>query len=507
MTTYKEIFGKPVKVLSSDPANETEGQIWYNTTDNAFKTVVAAGAWSSGTNLPVATFQAGAAGVQTASLMFGGTSPPSQPQKTALTVEYNGSGWSPGGSLNVPRTAVSGAGTQTAALGAGGYKFPGDTGQAEEYNGSAWTNVTSMPTADSYSSSGTQTAALYVTSGTTLEYDGTNWTGGGSLNTPRDEAATAGTITAGLFFGGGPQTAGSDKTEEYNGSTWTAVNTMNTARGIQIGGSGIQTSALAFGGAAPNEPAVSAATEAYDGTTWTTQGNLATAKYRNMAKGGSTSADSTTAISMGGLTNPITDATEEYNFTANTVIGAAWSAGGALNRIIEILTLVLERKQQEQYLVAPSTNGTTPSPAGSIENYNGSSWTNGPNLGTKRTRLGGLGTQTAALGFGGYSNPPNIPTTTATEEYDGSSWTAGGALNTARNGVTGAGTQTASLAFGGGTNTEAYNGTAWTAVNALNTTRAYAARAGTQTAALASGSHPGSAVVESWDGTNWTAVE
>ena len=32
MTTYKEIFGKPVKVLSSDPSNETEGQIWYNST-------------------------------------------------------------------------------------------------------------------------------------------------------------------------------------------------------------------------------------------------------------------------------------------------------------------------------------------------------------------------------------------------------------------------------------------------------------------------------------------
>ncbi len=28
---------------------------------------------------------------------------------------------------------------------------------------------------------------------------------------------------------------------------------------------------------------------------------------------------------------------------------------------------------------------------------------------TKRTRLGGAGTQTAALGAGGYSNPPNSP--------------------------------------------------------------------------------------------------
>jgi hypothetical protein len=35
--------------------------------------------------------------------------------------------------------------------------------------------------------------------------------------------------------------------QEYNGSTWTAVNNMNTARGAG-GSSGIQTSAVAFGG-------------------------------------------------------------------------------------------------------------------------------------------------------------------------------------------------------------------------------------------------------------------
>jgi hypothetical protein len=37
----------------------------------------------------------------------------------------------------------------------------------------------------------------------------------------------------------------------------------------------------------------------------------------------------------------------------------------------------------------------------------------------------------------------------ATEEYDGSAWTAGGNLGTARLILAGAGTQTAALAFGG----------------------------------------------------------
>jgi hypothetical protein len=37
----------------------------------------------------------------------------------------------------------------------------------------------------------------------------------------------------------------------------------------------------------------------------------------------------------------------------------------------------------------------------------------------------------------------------ALEEYNGSTWTAGGAINTARSELGGAGTQTAGLAFGG----------------------------------------------------------
>jgi hypothetical protein len=71
---------------------------------------------------------------------------------------------------------------------------------------------------------------------------------------------------------------------------------------------------------------------------------------------------------------------------------------------------------------------------GATEEYNGSTWTSNPTgLNTARAFLGGCGTQTAALGFGGeLPGSPNI--TTATEEYDGSTWTTNppGSLNTAR---------------------------------------------------------------------------
>ena len=37
MTTYKEIKGTQIEVVSSDPSNPVEGQVWYNSTDQAVK--------------------------------------------------------------------------------------------------------------------------------------------------------------------------------------------------------------------------------------------------------------------------------------------------------------------------------------------------------------------------------------------------------------------------------------------------------------------------------------
>jgi hypothetical protein len=54
------------------------------------------------------------------------------------------------------------------------------------------------------------------------------------------------------------------------------------------------------------------------------------------------------------------------------------------------------------------------------EEYDGTSWTSNPTgLNTARLAPAGVGTQTAALAFGGDTPP----VTTVTEEYDGSTWT------------------------------------------------------------------------------------
>ena len=123
----------------------------------------------------------------------------------------------------------------------------------------------------------------------------------------------------------------------------------------------------------------------------------------------------------------------------------------------------------------------------------GGAWASGASMATGRYSLASAGTQTAALGSGGYSSILGDETT-ATEEYDGSTWTAGGNLGTAKYGAFGAGTQTAAFSAAGndGTGaqvntTENYDGTSWSPSGNVNTTRTLGAAAGTQSAGLAIG--------------------
>ena len=52
MSDYKNIIGKGIRFVSSNLDNDqAEGQIWYNSTDGAFKSIVALEAWSSSSHL------------------------------------------------------------------------------------------------------------------------------------------------------------------------------------------------------------------------------------------------------------------------------------------------------------------------------------------------------------------------------------------------------------------------------------------------------------------------
>ena len=197
----------------------------------------------------------------------------------------------------------------------------------------------------------------------------------------------------------------------------------------------------------------------------------------------------------------------------------------------------------------------SPSSQSLTEEYNGSGWTENGNLNTARQQFPGFGTQTAAVGAGGYVNGSGdvanveeyngsswsevtdipgarrgqagfgtltagvicggVPNSNQTFEYDGTNWTAGGNLGTGmdRTDVAGTGTQTAGLvAAGDTTESFTYNGTAWTDVGNTNVPHDGGADTGLQTAAViisgfpAPQSPPVSTACETFDGTTFATT-
>ena len=225
---------------------------------------------------------------------------------------------------------------------------------------------------------------------TSLEYDGSSWTAGGSGSTARQSIGSAGTQTAGLAFGGltSAPTANLTATEEYNGTSWTGGGALSTGRSAFLGSFGTQTAGLAASGTttSPAGGGATTATEEYDGSSWTGGGAAPSAGYFNDRGAGTQ--------------------------TAGLV------AGG---------------------------NGV---PSSSSFEYDGSSWTSGGGMNTPRFAGGLTGTQTVALQAGGRGGPG--AGITNSEKYDGTSWTNNPAsLASGKGGQFAIGVQGLSISAGG----------------------------------------------------------
>jgi hypothetical protein len=509
MTTYKEIFGKQIKQLSSDPTDsEAEGQVWYNTTAGVFKTVLSVGAWSSGGNLPQVVSYNSGAGTQTAALSIGGQ----EASTSAIqnTYEYDGSSWSDGGPVAPIYPGVSSyygasCGTQTAALIVGGGSGTNATG---EYNGSSWTATGNYPvTTFMGTANGIQTAAINiggrvppgsVATGIVANYNGSTWTASPVAISPAQyKNSSAGTSTATIVSGGITPSATVTTAQEWNGSSWTTVGAPS-APNSSAKSTGIQTLALKMYG-------TTGGTEQYNGSSWTTVANQAI--VRDWATGGgSNDSSGATGVMFGGKTpsgSPaFTAATEEFTTTVFSPIAATWASGGALNTAVEQnQAFGLTQNAAISVGGAQDLNGT--------ESYNGTSWTNVADMGTnRRTTWCAVGSQTAGLCAGGLSPPQ----TANSEEWNGSAWSEGNNLNTARYGNQGGGSQTSAITWSGTNNSgstfptasEEYNGTSWTNTNPTNTGMYKSAGAGTSELALKFGGD--STATESYDGTSWTTV-
>ena len=236
--------------------------------------------------------------------------------------------------------------------------------------------------------------------------------------------------------------------------SWATLGNVNTARGGRPGGGGTKDAALMFGG----EPGTAyvALTESWDGSSWTEVADMNTGRSNTYG-------------------------------AARTYTAALCIAG-------------LNTSQPEYNLKV-------------VENWNGSSWTEVADLNTQRYGLSAIGTNTAALAFGGAQFPtgPAPGRKTLTESWNGSAWTETADLNTARTGMAGLGaTNTNGLGVGGYFTTvvssnESWNGSAWTETTDLNTANQLQGAGGDYTAGLVyGGTPPVNARTEEWNGSSWT---
>jgi hypothetical protein len=251
------------------------------------------------------------------------------------------------------------------------------------------------------------------------------WVSGGNVGSSFYSAATGGTQTAAYKAGGGfPRN--STASESYNGTSWTTAGSLNTARSrLSAGMVGTQTAGLGTGG---YNTSLESATEHFNGSSWTSATNMPA--------------------------------------------GRQFAGGSGLQ-------------------TAALVFGGSPAPTSSIS-YNGSSWTSTPNMVTGGS-FTGVGTQTATLAVG-----------TITESWNGTSWTAGTTMNSPRSGISLGGTQTLAIGSGGYappggafSTVEKWNGTSWATDASLSTARRSAGSHGNSVAnsMVSSGnSNPGSQI-------------
>jgi len=319
MADLKTFSGFPVQNLSSD--STSVGQIYYNTSSGSFKAVTTGvGSWASGASFTAGYSGRGAAGPTNASIFFGGLGPANNPGAVSSNTElYNGTAWTETANLNTASMMFCPAkqGTQTAALAASGSIVSADLAKNELWNGSSWTEVGDLNGTHSYADgAGTSTASLAIGRGPqprafVESWNGSSWTETGDLNTGRYFNSAAGTQTAALTFSGDVDNTFTANTESWNGSAWTEVNNLNTLRATG-GGFGTQTSALMATGNIPSPTSTNKAnTEQWDGTSWTEVADVATARTRP----GSTGASGAEGILGGGL-DVGTTSVEEWSISA-----------------------------------------------------------------------------------------------------------------------------------------------------------------------------------------------
>jgi len=187
------------------------------------------------------------------------------------------------------------------------------------------------------------------------------------------------------------------------------------------------------------------------------------------------------------------------------IAAGTWASGGAF--LVPTVERMGGAGTQTAAVSVAGYNPATPGAFDGVYEYNGTSWSTNPNsYPISVFGLWGSGTQTAGLFVGGSG------ATAAANKFNGTTFTSTGSLNTARYYLASSGTENATIAAGGVipspaaiASTESFNGSTWSPVNDLNTPHNQFSQTGTATASLAMGNNPASDIVESWNGISWSS--
>ena len=356
---------------------------------------------------------------------------------TSATLNYDGSSISTGENVNTARSAGGAAGDSANAIFYGGDVSGTSQTKTEKYDGTSWSEVADMAVAKRGSGAGAGTsnaAALSAgaygppASASTEEFtSSTNtitaaaWSSGGTYPYAAANAASLGPATAMLTCGGNNSGPTKQTTVNlYNGTTYSAETGIPAAtNGMGSGKGGTETAGLIFGGSAPGGNTTT--TILYNGSSWTSGGALSTAR-RNLGGLGI----STAALAFGGQEPSYSTATEEYG-------GSSWTSGGALPAARRNPTGV---GSQTAGLVlggqSPPGAGINTS-----FTYNGTSYSGGPSMINSRSDGASSGpnsSNTSALVYGGSAGAPPYTVILPTESYDGSAFSTAPSLSTGRDG-------------------------------------------------------------------------
>ena len=256
------------------------------------------------------------------------------------------------------------------------------------------------------------------------------FTASATLPVARAGATAAGTVSAAILFGG--LGAGSSDTYTWNGTAWSTGGTL-LAVFVLGRGTGTSTAALTAAGLdSPQTAIVIPSAAKYNGTSWTSTGSLITGRYYPGAFG----TQSSSVVFSGGTLAGYTNTSEAFN-------GSTWSSGGNYPQTSQAYLSGAGGSSSSGVSVSMSSSNLV------RNTYNGTSWASAGSVSAGRGDAATAGTQTSAIGAGGYSGPGD-PSVSTSDTYNGASWSVGPSLLAARQGAGGCGASSTSMLVMGG---------------------------------------------------------